>query len=77
MVDTKRPGAPIINALAHHSVMIGRTWAIWPNRPRVTIGSPADMQSFQTAFLEVMQMPDNKLNVLAHPYPHLLNPHAC
>jgi histidinol-phosphate aminotransferase len=77
MVDTKRPGAPIINALAHHSVMIGRTWAIWPNRPRVTVGSPADMQSFQSAFLEVMQMPDNKLNTLAHPYPHLLNPHAC
>lgn len=77
MVDTKRPGAPIINALAQHSVMIGRTWAIWPNRPRVSIGSPADMASFQTAFLEVMQMPDNKLNALAHPYPHLIQTHAC
>ncbi|CAN5569765.1 pyridoxal phosphate-dependent aminotransferase [soil metagenome] len=77
MVDTKRPGAPIVTALAHHSVMIGRTWTIWPNRPRVSIGSPSDMASFQTAFLEVMKMPDNKLNALVHPYPHLLNPQAC
>ena len=33
MVDTKRPGAPIINALAHHNVMIGRTWAILAQPP--------------------------------------------
>jgi histidinol-phosphate aminotransferase len=77
MVDLKRPGSPVANALAHRNVMIGRTWPIWPNRPRITVGSPADMQSFQTAFLEVMQLPDNKLNALAHPYPHLLQHHAC
>jgi histidinol-phosphate aminotransferase len=77
LLDTKRPGAPVVNALAHHSVMIGRTWASMPNWPRVTVGSPSDMQSFQTAFLEVMQMPTDKLNALAHPYPHLLNAHVC
>jgi histidinol-phosphate aminotransferase len=77
MLDVKRPGAPVINALAHHSVMVGRTWAIMPNWPRITVGSPSDMQSFQTAFLEVMQMPDGKMNALTHPYPQLLHTHAC
>jgi histidinol-phosphate aminotransferase len=77
MLDMKRPGGPVTNALAHRSVMIGRTWAIWPNYSRVTVGSPADMQSFQTAFLEVMQMPTDKMNALAHPYPHLLQTHVC
>jgi histidinol-phosphate aminotransferase len=77
LLDAKRPGAPVVNALAHHSVMIGRTWAIMPNWPRVTVGSPSDMASFQTAFVEVMQMPDGKLNALTHPYPHLISQHAC
>ena len=77
LLDAKRLGAPVVNALAHHSVMIGRTWAIMPNWPRVTVGSPSDMASFQTAFVEVMQMPDGKLNALTHPYPHLISQHAC
>lgn len=77
LLDVKRPGAPVINGLAHHDVMIGRTWASMPNWPRITVGNPSDMQSFQTAFLEVMQTSNNKLNALAHPYPHLLQQHAC
>ncbi len=77
LLNVKKPGAPVINGLAHHSVMIGRTWAAMPNWPRVTVGSPSDMQSFQSAFLEVMNTPDGKLNALAHPYPHLANTHTC
>lgn len=77
LLNVKKPGAPVVNALAHHSVMIGRTWAAMPNWPRVTVGSPSDMQSFQSAFLEVMKMPDGKMNALAHPYPHLAGTHAC
>jgi len=77
MLDVKKPGAPVINALAHHSVMVGRTWASMPNWPRITVGSPGDMQSFQTAFLEVMKIPDSKMNALAHPYPHLVSQLAC
>jgi histidinol-phosphate aminotransferase len=77
MLDMKRPGGPVTNALAHRSVMIGRTWPVWPNYARVTVGSAADMQSFQTAFLEVMQMPTDKVNAMVHPYPHLLNAHVC
>jgi histidinol-phosphate aminotransferase len=77
MLDVKRPGGPVINALAHQSVMIGRTWPIMPNWPRVTVGSPSDMQSFQTALLEVEKMPDGKVKALAHPYPHLVPEHSC
>jgi histidinol-phosphate aminotransferase len=77
MLDMKRPGGPVANGLAHHSVMIGRVWAIWPNYARVTVGSASDMQSFESAFLEVMKTPTDKLNALNHPYPHLLEGHAC
>jgi histidinol-phosphate aminotransferase len=77
LLDVKKPGGPIANALAHHSVMIGRTWTAMPNWPRVTVGSPSDMQSFQSAFLEVMKMPDGKMNAMAHPYPHLVDAHSC
>jgi histidinol-phosphate aminotransferase len=77
LLNVRQPGGPVVNALAHHSVMIGRTWAAMPNWPRVSVGSPSDMQSFQTAFLEVMQMPDGKRNALAHPYPHLVETRAC
>jgi histidinol-phosphate aminotransferase len=77
MLDVKRPGGAVINGLAHQSVMIGRVWSAWPTCVRVSVGSPSDMASFQTAFLEVMQQPDNKLNALTHPYPHLLETHSC
>jgi histidinol-phosphate aminotransferase len=79
MLDVKRPGGPIAAALAHRDVMIGRTWEIWPNQVRVTIGSPADMASFQNAFLALMDMPDAKVKAMAekpHPYPHLQG-HVC
>jgi histidinol-phosphate aminotransferase len=77
MLNVKMPGAPVINALAHHSVMIGRTWSAMPNWPRVTVGSPSEMQTFQSAFVEVMKMPDGKMNALAHPYPQLARMHSC
>jgi histidinol-phosphate aminotransferase len=77
MLDVKQPGGPVINGLAHHSVMIGRVWSVWPTFARVTVGSPSDMASFQTAFLEVMKTPADKLNAMVHPYPHLVEGHAC
>jgi len=77
MVDTKRPGRGVATALAHQNVMIGRSWAVWPNWVRVSVGSADDMASFQTAFLEVMKMPEDKMSSLVHPYPHLLEEHVC
>jgi hypothetical protein len=35
------------------------------------------LASFQTAFLEVMKTPSDKLNAMVHPYPHLVEGHAC
>jgi histidinol-phosphate aminotransferase len=39
------------------NVYIGRTWPIWPNAVRITVGTPAEMAKFQTAFKEVMDAP--------------------
>jgi histidinol-phosphate aminotransferase len=78
MVDTKRTGRNVATALAHQNVMIGRSWAVWPTWVRVSVGSADDMASFQTAFLEVMKMPEDKMNALVHPYPHLIaDTYAC
>jgi len=35
------------------------------------------MQSFQTAFSDVMQMPASKVNAMVHPYRHLLVGRIC
>ncbi len=54
MIDTGRPGKQVIAAMAAKNVMIGRTWPIWPNYVRISVGTPAEMAAFQTAFKEVM-----------------------
>jgi hypothetical protein len=36
-------------------VYIGRVWPAWPTHVRITVGTAQDMQTFQTAFLEVMR----------------------
>jgi histidinol-phosphate aminotransferase len=77
MVDVKRPGRSVATALAHQNVVIGRSWAIWPNSVRVSVGSPQDMAAFQTAFVEAMKMPAEKMSQLVHPYPHLLEEPVC
>jgi histidinol-phosphate aminotransferase len=78
MLDMKEhSGASVGAAMAQKNVIIGRTWPIWPNHARVTIGSAAEMQTFQTAFLEVMQMPADKVSLMIHPYPHLRDAHVC
>jgi histidinol-phosphate aminotransferase len=35
-------------------VYIGRTWPIWPNAVRVSVGTPEEMAKFKVAFKEVM-----------------------
>ena len=77
LLDMKRPGASVAVAMAHRDVLIGRSWEICPTFSRITIGSPEQMQCFQTALLEVQEVPTDKLNSLAHPYPHLVNAHSC
>ncbi len=57
MIDTGRPGRQVIAALRDQDVYIGRTWPVWPTYVRVTVGTPHEMQLFQTAFEKVMTSP--------------------
>jgi histidinol-phosphate aminotransferase len=57
MIDTGRPGKEVIAAMQQKGVFIGRTWPIWPNHVRVSVGTPAEMAAFQTAFEAVMSAP--------------------
>jgi histidinol-phosphate/aromatic aminotransferase/cobyric acid decarboxylase-like protein len=54
MVDVKRPGAQVIDAMRAEKVYIGRVWQSWPTHVRVSIGTKEEMDKFKTAFLKVM-----------------------
>ncbi len=54
MVDVRRPGGEVVAALAKENVIIGRTWPVWPNHVRVSIGTQAEMDKFKAAFAKVM-----------------------
>ncbi len=78
MIDTGRNGRSVISAMQAKNVYIGRTWPIWPNAVRVSVGTPADMAKFKVAFKEVMDTPvstavlRDPMHDLADPttYPH-------
>ncbi len=50
VVDVQRDGAAFSAAMAQHGVVIGRSWAIWPQRVRVTVGTATEMARFRAAF---------------------------
>jgi len=54
MIDVKRPGRDVFNAMMAEKVVIGRTWPAWPNHVRVTVGTRDEMEKFKAAFLKVM-----------------------
>jgi len=54
MVDVRRPGNEIIEAMRKEKIYIGRVWPSWPTYVRVTIGTQEEMNRFKTAFLKVM-----------------------
>lgn len=54
MVDVKRPGQLIIDALQKEKIYVGRVWPSWPTHVRVSIGTQEEMNKFKTAFLKVM-----------------------
>jgi histidinol-phosphate aminotransferase len=54
MVDVKRPGGEVVQALAKENVMIGRLWPAWPNHVRVSVGTQAEMDKFKAAFSKVV-----------------------
>ena len=55
MVDTRRPGQEIRDAMAKENVLVGRIWPIMPTYVRVTVGTQEEMAKFQTAFQKVMK----------------------
>jgi histidinol-phosphate aminotransferase len=57
MIDTGRNGRQVMAAMAQKKVIIGRTWPVWPNVVRITVGTNEDMAKFRTAFKEVMDTP--------------------
>ena len=55
MLDTKRPGQEVRDAMAKENVMIGRVWPIMPTWVRITVGTQDEMEKFQAAFQKVMK----------------------
>src|SRR5258708_195416 len=54
MIDTKRHGKEVREAMKKYNVFIGRSWPVWPTYVRVTVGTQDEMRHFQTAFQKVM-----------------------
>jgi histidinol-phosphate aminotransferase len=54
MIDTKRDGRDVQQAMAKEKVIIGRVWQAWPTHVRVSVGDQEEMSKFKAAFLKVM-----------------------
>jgi histidinol-phosphate aminotransferase len=54
MLNAKQDGWSLVSAMRARKIAIGRVWPIWPNHTRITIGTPAEMEKFKKALLEVM-----------------------
>jgi len=57
MIDTGRDGRGVMDAMRQKNIYIGRTWPVWPNAVRITVGTPDEMAKFRTAFKQVMDAP--------------------
>jgi histidinol-phosphate aminotransferase len=55
LIDGKRPGREVAQAMLEHKVAIGRSWAALPTHVRVTIGTAAEMEKFKAAFERVVR----------------------
>jgi histidinol-phosphate aminotransferase len=56
MVNWKKPAKPVQAAFDAENIQIGRSWAIWPNVSRITVGSSSDMAAFRAAVAKVMSV---------------------
>ena len=54
MFDCKKPVVPLIKAMKDKNVAVGRLFPAYPNHMRLTIGKQSEMESFVTAFKQVM-----------------------
>jgi histidinol-phosphate aminotransferase len=55
MIDTGRKGKVVMAEMQKRGVIIGRTWPIWPLAVRISVGTPAEMAKFRTAFKSTME----------------------
>ena len=55
LLDTKRPGKEVIDAMAQQKVYIGRIWPIMPTCVRITVGTRDEMDHFQDALQKAMR----------------------
>jgi histidinol-phosphate aminotransferase len=49
MVDWGKPAKGMQDALLAQNVQIGRSWPVWPNVSRISVGSMAEMEAFNAA----------------------------
>ena len=54
MFDCKRPVVPLIQTLKKNNVHVGRLFPALPNHMRLTIGKKSEMETFLSAFREVI-----------------------
>ncbi len=55
LLDTKRAGKDVIDAMARQRIYIGRIWPVMPTCVRITVGTHEEMAQFQTALEKVMR----------------------
>jgi len=54
MIDMKRPVRPLLDALKSKGVQVGRAFPALPNHMRVTIGKRSEIETFLSAFRQVI-----------------------
>lgn len=54
MLDAGRPPAELVKAMAEKGVIIGRSWPVWPQHARITVGTRDEMRQFCRVLDEVM-----------------------
>jgi histidinol-phosphate aminotransferase len=43
--------------MAKKNIYVGRSWPIWPNMARITVGTAEEMQRFRVACEDVLHKP--------------------
>jgi histidinol-phosphate aminotransferase len=69
LLDTRRPGHLVMDAMAKQNVFIGRVWPIFPTCVRITVGTPEEMARFREAFAKTMDQPPNSAATLGSSSP--------